>query len=55
MAGDPKRAEAMATMHPIGRVGSSDEVAAAVLYLCSDAASFTTRITLPIDEGSTAI
>jgi len=55
MAGDPKKAQAISAMHPIGRVGEVDEVAGAVLYLCSDAASFTTGITLPIDGGSTAI
>lgn len=55
IAGDPKKAPAIAAMHPIGRVGRAEEVAAAVLYLCSDAASFTTGITLPIDGGSTAI
>ena len=55
IAGDPKKVPAIAALHPVGRVGSVEEVAAAVLYLCSDAASFTTGITLPIDGGSTAI
>jgi NAD(P)-dependent dehydrogenase (short-subunit alcohol dehydrogenase family) len=55
MAGDPKRAEAIGAMHPVGRVGKVEEVVAAVLYLCSDAASFTTGITMPVDGGSTAI
>jgi NAD(P)-dependent dehydrogenase (short-subunit alcohol dehydrogenase family) len=36
------------------RVGRADEVAAAVLWLCSDAASFVTGITLPIDGGQYA-
>jgi len=30
-------------------------VAAAVLYLCSDLAGFTTGVALPVDGGSTAI
>jgi NAD(P)-dependent dehydrogenase (short-subunit alcohol dehydrogenase family) len=46
-------------LHPVGRVGNVEEVvgagAGAVLYLCSDAAGFTTGVTLPIDGGSTAI
>jgi NAD(P)-dependent dehydrogenase (short-subunit alcohol dehydrogenase family) len=55
LTGDPKKVQAIAAMHPVGRVGKAEEVAAAVLYLCSNAASFTTGITLPIDGGSTAI
>src|SRR5947208_3655502 len=41
----------MAGMHPVGRIGRAEEVAAAVLYLASDAATFTTGITLPVDGG----
>jgi NAD(P)-dependent dehydrogenase (short-subunit alcohol dehydrogenase family) len=37
--------------HPVGRFGQSDEVAAAVLYLCSPAAAFITGAALPIDGG----
>lgn len=55
MAGDPNKARAIEAMHPVGRVGQTSEVVSAVLYLCSDAASFTTGITLPVDGGSTAI
>jgi NAD(P)-dependent dehydrogenase (short-subunit alcohol dehydrogenase family) len=42
-------------MHPVGRIGNVEEVVGAVLYLSSDAAGFTTGVTLPIDGGSTAI
>lgn len=38
---------------PLGRVGSSQEVVDAVVFLCSDAASFITGQTLGVDGGST--
>lgn len=41
----------LASQHPMGRLGQSKEIAAAVLYLASDAASFTTGISLPVDGG----
>jgi NAD(P)-dependent dehydrogenase (short-subunit alcohol dehydrogenase family) len=46
---EAQRGAALST--PMRRVGRADEVAAAVLWLCSDAASFVTGITLPIDGG----
>jgi NAD(P)-dependent dehydrogenase (short-subunit alcohol dehydrogenase family) len=52
---DPKKAVAIASMHPVGRVGKAEEIAAAVLYLSSEQAGFTTGIALPVDGGSTAI
>jgi NAD(P)-dependent dehydrogenase (short-subunit alcohol dehydrogenase family) len=55
IAGDEKKAHMIAAMHPIGRVGNVEEVAAGVLYLSSDTAGFTTGITLPIDGGLTSI
>ncbi len=51
---DPKKAELALSMHPVGRIGSVEEIAAAVLYLCSDMAGFTTGIAMPIDGGVTA-
>jgi NAD(P)-dependent dehydrogenase (short-subunit alcohol dehydrogenase family) len=39
---------------PIGRLGRGDEIAAAVLWLCSAGASFVLGVALPVDGGYTA-
>lgn len=52
---DPRKAEFAAAMHPVGRIGKVEEIAAAVLYLCSDGAAFTTGHALAVDGGATAI
>ncbi|NES05645.1 MAG: SDR family oxidoreductase, partial [Okeania sp. SIO2F4] len=44
---------AMAKAHPIGRFGQPEEIANAVVWLCSDAASFITGHSLTIDGGYT--
>lgn len=44
----------MNAMHPIGRVAQPEEIAEAVLYLCSDRASFITGHELLVDGGFTA-
>lgn len=47
-------AERAASANPMGRAAHADEVAHAVLWLCSDASSFVTGVALPVDGGSTA-
>ena len=43
--------EALTNKHPVGRLGRPEEIAAAVLYLCSDNANFTTGTSLKVDGG----
>jgi NAD(P)-dependent dehydrogenase (short-subunit alcohol dehydrogenase family) len=52
-SGDLDRDEAAANQ-PIGRLGSAQEMAAAVLWLCSPGASFVVGVALPVDGGYTA-
>lgn len=49
--GDPDRAERLAPTVPMGRTGSAEEVAEAVLWLLSDAASYVTGSTLDVAGG----
>jgi len=44
----------LSALHPIGRIGRPEEVAEAVLWLCSGRASFVTGHSLIIDGGFTA-
>jgi NAD(P)-dependent dehydrogenase (short-subunit alcohol dehydrogenase family) len=46
--------ESLLSRHPVHRFGKPEEVAEAVLWLASDAASFITGIALPVDGGLTA-
>ena len=48
---NPERREFFVNKLPIGRVGTSEEVAESILWLCSDASSFVTGIAMPVDGG----
>lgn len=50
----PEAINKVVAEQPIGRLGHPDEIAAAVLWLCSPAASFVAGAALPVDGGFTA-
>jgi NAD(P)-dependent dehydrogenase (short-subunit alcohol dehydrogenase family) len=51
---DPAAMKAFLKQQPIGRMGRPEEVAAAVLWLCSPAASMVIGVALPVDGGFVA-
>lgn len=54
LLGDPAFKASIVNRIPIGRVGGTDDLTGAVLFFCSDAASFVTGQILGIDGGLTA-
>jgi NAD(P)-dependent dehydrogenase (short-subunit alcohol dehydrogenase family) len=53
MQGDPVAEAQVAGLHPIGRIATPDEIAAAALWLCSDEAAFVVGHALVVDGGYT--
>ena len=51
VTGAPDRAKVMGTNTPIGRCGNAEEVAEAILWLLSDAASYVSGATLDVTGG----
>lgn len=51
---DPAVRDTLSTRQPIGRLGTAEEVANAVVWLCSDQAALVTGVALPLDGGFTA-
>src|SRR6266581_2696512 len=47
--------EEMRLLHPIGRVGRPQEIAAAIVHLLSDEASFINGATIPVDGGRSVL
>ena len=54
VAANPEIRKIMESMTPMGRMGQPEEIASAVLWLCSDQASFVTGHAMVIDGGATA-
>jgi NAD(P)-dependent dehydrogenase (short-subunit alcohol dehydrogenase family) len=52
---DAATERALAGVHPLGRVARADEVAATIVHLLSDDASFVTGATVPVDGGRTVL
>jgi NAD(P)-dependent dehydrogenase (short-subunit alcohol dehydrogenase family) len=48
---NPEISDAIVDAHPVGRIGKPEEVASAVIWLCSEGASFITGQSLVIDGG----
>jgi NAD(P)-dependent dehydrogenase (short-subunit alcohol dehydrogenase family) len=51
--GTPEGRQTVIAQEPVGRMGTPDEIAAAVVWLCSDTASFVVGSAMVVDGGQT--
>lgn len=51
---DPESQTMLESLHPIGRLGESEEISGVVVFLCSEAASFITGQPITVDGGYVA-
>jgi NAD(P)-dependent dehydrogenase (short-subunit alcohol dehydrogenase family) len=54
LAANSRQRKAADAVQPMGRMGQPEEIAEAVIWLSSDAASFVTGVVMPVDGGWTA-
>lgn len=54
IGGNPKMEQALFDVTPMRRLALAEEIAAAVVWLCSDAASFVNGVAMPVDGGAVA-
>ena len=51
--GTPEGRAAVIAQEPVGRMGKAEEIASAVVWLCSDAAAFVVGHAMVVDGGQT--
>ena len=55
ITGNPKSREASERMHPLGRIGVPDDIAAALAWLLDPANTWTTGTIVPVDGGMSCV